>query len=118
MCYNMFYRGIRLTLVNAISSGTHSLPSSPNILSFRRTNINCLLNKTVKQQAARARGSAIKTKYKLIKIIVQMRRSYRSLMRSLQPSFQKRNHPISQRQQIFTNISCFTNNRMFVTKIR
>src|SRR3990170_1952579 len=45
-----------------------------------------------------------------------MRGKWRTLMCSLQPSLQQGRNSISQRQQIFTNISRFANNSMSITR--
>src|SRR3989338_1432242 len=37
-------------------------------------------------------------------------------MRSLQPTFQQRSYKISQRQKVFTHISCFTNDLMSIAR--
>src|SRR3989338_252255 len=109
--------GIRLTALSTISSGA-MLFMPENILTFNRHSTYRLLNETVKQQTTRARSSAIKTKHKFIQIVIQMRRQWSALMRSLKPTFQQRRYTISQRQQIFPNVSRFTNNFTMITSRR
>ena len=77
-----------------------------------------LLAEAVEQQSTRSGFSSIKTKNKFVQIIVQVSRSWRTLMSSLQPTLQQGNDSVSQRQQILTNISRLTNNRMLITRRR
>src|SRR3989338_3366806 len=107
---------IRLTPVHTIYSGRRLLFSSKNLTAFDWLNVDRLLSKAIEQQPTGLRASTIKTKHKFVQIIVQMRGQGFVLMSSYQPSFQQGNYEIGQRQQVFTNISRFSNNRMFITK--
>lgn len=108
--------GICLTLVHTIYCGAPSLSGGQNLFSFPWTQVNCFLNKAVKQEDSRAGGSTIKAKDKPVQVIIQVRCSYHTLIRSLQPAVQQGDDSVGQWQQIFTHISRFTNNRMLITR--
>ena len=102
--------------MNTTSSGLTF--TSCDFTTDKRSNTDRLLSKTIEQQPARLGGSTIKAKHKFIQIIIQMSGRGLALMSTQQPSFQQRSHAISQRQQVFTNLSRFTNNRMLITRTR
>ncbi len=77
-------------------------------------NIHLLFKKAIREEPMRSGGSAIKTKHKFIQIVAQMRSRGFTLMRTDQPSLQQSHNSISQGQQIFTNFSRLTNDRMEV----
>src|SRR3990167_8240129 len=75
------------------------------MFSFNRFDIHRLLDKAIKQLSTPGGGSTNKSKHKFIQIVVQIIKTWRTLMSSLQPPFQQSRYTVSQRQQIFTNIS-------------
>ena len=109
---------IRLTAATTMSWVSELFTFATNVLCPNRSDVHRLFDKAIKQQSTKSGGSTIKPKNKFIQIVIQMRRSWRTLMSSLQPALQQRDYQISQRQQIITDISRFTNNRMFITKDR
>ncbi len=108
------FRVIHLTTTTTKSCGCDLIFNATNIMSRNWSDIYRLLDEEVEQQSTRSGCSSIKTKNKFVQIIVQVRRSWRTLMSSLQPTLQQGNYSVSQRQQILTNISRLTNQKKWV----
>lgn len=89
--------------------------ATTNVLARNRINDYSLLDEVIEQLATRTGRSSIKSKHKFVQIVIQMRRTWCTLMCSQQPSFQQGGNTIGQRQQIFTNISRLTNHFMMIT---
>jgi hypothetical protein len=97
-----------------ISCVLYSRFSSSNVFPFCWGNRYGLLNQAKEQFPPGPRCPFVKSKREFIQIIIQMRRTKNSLMRSLQPPLQQTSHSIRQRQQAFTNISNMPGNDMFI----
>ncbi len=75
-----------------------------------------LLNQTVEKLAAGTRCATVKAKGKLVKIVIEVRRSHRALVRSDEPAFQQRGHPICQRKKILAHICRLSHYLMNITR--
>jgi len=104
-----------LTPPHLIFNNSRVDSTTTNVLSFYGFNINSLLEKTIEQFSTRPRRPSVKSKSKLIQIIIQMRTMYSSLMGSQQPSLQQGSNSVCQGQQGFPYIGKFTYHNMLIT---
>ncbi len=82
-----------------IRCGRHPF-SADQVLPEHRSYGHCLLHQSVKQKSPRRRGPAVEPERKLIQVIVQVGRTYRSLVRAQQPAFEQRGNAIGAGEQV------------------
>ena len=104
-----------MTPVYTISCVPWLMLISKNVFAFYRTNDNSLLYESVEKFSTRLRRSSVQPKREFIKIIIQVRCSYRTLMCFLQPTLYKSCHSINQGQQILTDTFGLTFNDMLIS---
>ena len=98
------YGAMHLTQVYTISCALCFCVSVLNSRSRQRFNCCGLLYNPIKKLAPGARCSAVKTEGELVQVIIQVRYTHGSLMRSQQPPFEQRYNSVYQWQQILTNV--------------
>jgi hypothetical protein len=103
-----------LTQVSPAYSKSRVNSSTSNVSSFHRGHGYSLLNQAEEEFPTGLRSPSIESEGIFIKIIVQMRCTYRSLMSALQPPLQQCRHSIHQRQQVFTYIRRWTDNDVLI----
>jgi hypothetical protein len=107
---------MHLTQVHTISCVLRFYVSVLNSQSRQRINRCCLLNNPIKKLTSRPRSPAVKPEGKLIQVVIQVRYTHGSLMRSQQPTFEKRNNSVYQWQQIFTDVGLLTNDVVVISQ--
>ena len=75
-----------------------------------------LLNEAVKKLSPGPRSSAVETKCKLVKIIVQVRQLDSSLMGAQQPALEQGHNSICQGQEVLTNVRLLSGNMMSISQ--
>ena len=85
---------------------------------FPHNGINCysLLNKPIKKLSPGSRTSAVETKSKFIKIIVQVRQMNSPLMSAQQPPFEQRCNSVCQRQKVLAQVRFLSNDVMDIAQ--
>jgi hypothetical protein len=105
-----------LTQVHTISCVLGFYVSVLNSKSRQRINRCCLLYNSIEKLTSRPRSPAVETEGELVKVVIQVRYTHGSLMRSQQPALEKRNNSVYQRQQILTDVGFLTNDLVVISQ--
>ena len=90
-------------------------PTALNVMGRHGINGYGLLDQSIEQLAARRRCPPIESERKLIEVVIQMRRTYGTLMCAIKPTLQQGRYSMYQWQHVVANFGLFADDPMLVS---